>query len=197
MKIIAYPFLTFLLLMLLAGSCALPEKEVMTPTKMTNIILKSVFERDSSLFEQLLYTKEELIGTVNLAKIKDEVKKNEMKIINDKFHYIVYRDSCMAEFRELIRAFDSLGIKPFTMDTVDFNNYMDLARPYFRLEADSWIPAGQDTFVLKIKNAILLTDGWNLGSVKLLKASSDNPDFLRVKDRILAEEREKLKANQQ
>jgi len=178
-------------------SCSLPEKEVMTPTKMTNIILKAVFERDSSLFEQILYTKEELIGTVNLAKIKDEIKKNEMRIINDKYHYIVYRDSCMAEFRELIRAFDSLGIKPFTMDTVDFNNYMDLARPYFRLEADSWIPVGQDTFVLKIKNAILLTDGWNLGSVKLLKASSDNPDFLRVKDRILAEEREKLKANQQ
>lgn len=197
MKNIPNQLVVLLLMIVFMGSCSLPEKEVMTPTKLTNILLKAVFERDSSLFEERLYTKEELIGTINRAKIKDEVKKNEMKIINDKYHYIVYRDSCMAEFRALIKAFDSLGIKPFTMDTVDFNNYMDLARPYFRLEADSWIPVGADTFVLKIKNAILLTDGWNLGSVKLMKASSDNPDFLRVRERNLAEEREKLKANQQ
>lgn len=170
-----------ILLVVLLYSCK-EEKKVMTPTDFTNIILKSVFEKDSPAFKERLYHANELQDAINLAKLTPEVRKNEQKIINDKYHYIVYEDSCMLEYRSLIKQFDSLGITAFTMDTVDFNNYFEPKRPYIRLEADSWIYKGQDTFVLKIKDAVLLRDGWNLGSVKLMKGSMTDPKFLRVSD---------------
>ncbi|MBK6354185.1 MAG: hypothetical protein IPF46_12515 [Saprospiraceae bacterium] len=100
-----------------------------------------------------------------------------MELANDTNRYRIYHDSLMLQYRLLIHQFDSIGLKPFLMDTVDFENYFNAARPYYRLEADAWFNNGKDTFVLKIKDAILLVDGWNLGSVKLYKASED-PKFL-------------------
>jgi len=49
------------------------------------------------------------------------------------------------------------------------------------LAVDGWIYHGQDTFVLKIRDAILLVDGWNLGSVELVRPDN-SLKFIRNKD---------------
>ncbi|MBK8403316.1 MAG: hypothetical protein IPL25_04265 [Saprospiraceae bacterium] len=85
------------------------------------------------------------------------------------------------QYRELVRKFDSIGLKPFVFDTVDFNNYVNGKRPFYRLAVDGWIYHEQDTFVFKIRDAILLVDGWNLGTVELVRPDN-SLKFIRNKD---------------
>ena len=186
-------FLNFIIVVFFVGliqfGCQ-AKKDIMTPTKLINIVLKSVFTKDSSLFIDRFYNKDRIVKTLALATISDFAFNKEMELANDTNRYRIYHDSLMLQYRLLIHQFDSIGLKPFLMDTVDFENYFNAARPYFRLEADAWFNHGKDTFVLKIKDAILLVDGWNLGSVKLYKASED-PMFVRIKDKLIEEAKNK------
>jgi|JI10StandDraft_1071094.scaffolds.fasta_scaffold08035_2 hypothetical protein len=177
-------FLNFTIVVFIAGlahyGCQ-SKKEIMTPTNLANIILKSVFDKDSTLFLDRLFNKERSLQTLKLGQLSDYVIEQETALVNNESEMKIYRDSMSFQYRELVRKFDSIGLKPFVFDTVDFNNYFNGKRPFYRLAVDGWIYHGQDTFVLKIRDAILLVDGWNLGSVELVRPDN-SLKFIRNKD---------------
>ncbi|MBK8403315.1 MAG: hypothetical protein IPL25_04260 [Saprospiraceae bacterium] len=54
----------------------------MTPTDLANIILKSVFTKDSSLFFDRLFTKERSLQTLKIGQLEDYVIKQETELVN-------------------------------------------------------------------------------------------------------------------
>ena len=76
------------------------KKDIMTPTDLANIILKSVFTKDSSLFFDRLFTKERSLQTLKIGQLEDYVIKQETELVNSETEMKKYTDSMAIQYRE-------------------------------------------------------------------------------------------------
>ncbi|MFN8278902.1 MAG: hypothetical protein U0V49_01315 [Saprospiraceae bacterium] len=156
----------------------------MTPTIFCNGLIKAALDRDSSYFLERTETPAKLRQTLKLYKdLRQSMKDYEEILMSDNDHYNRMKDSVLMMYRGLVDSVQKFGLQNIRFDTVDFNNYVNNYRPYFKLDAEGFVFRGQDTFVLRVKEAILLSDGWNLGSVKLFRPGPDDL-LLRVADSL-------------
>lgn len=165
-------------------SCSTNEPVVMTPTMFCNGLIKAAFDRDSSYFLERIETPAKIRQAIVLYKeLRPAMREYENIVMSDNAQYNLMKDSVLMLYHALVDSIQKFGIQRMTFDTVDFNNYLNNYRPYYKLDADGYIYQNNDTFVLQVKEAMLLTDGWNLGSVKLFKPAPDEL-LLRVVDSL-------------
>ncbi|MEO6190355.1 MAG: hypothetical protein ABIO44_08295 [Saprospiraceae bacterium] len=172
------------LLVVITSSCNREGDKVMTPTVFSNGLLKAAFDRDSTYFIERIEDASKLRQTLKLYKnLRLGIQEYENLLMSDNSQHERMKDSALSMYHNLIDSIEKYKIVRMNFDTVDFNNYVNNYRPYYKLDADGYIYQNKDTFVLLIKDAILLTDGWNLGSVKLIRPKP-NELLLRVVDSL-------------
>ncbi|NOT37763.1 MAG: hypothetical protein HOP11_10340 [Saprospiraceae bacterium] len=156
----------------------------MTPTIFSNGLLKAGFDQDTSYFLDRIESPLKLKQTLKIYKdLRPSMQEYENILMSDNMQHDRMRDSAIQMYKGLIDSIAKFGIKKMVFDTVDFNNYVNNYRPYYKLDAEGYIYQNNETYVLQIKEAILLMDGWNLGSVRLFKPTKDEM-LLRVIDSL-------------
>lgn len=173
-----------ILLLVSIFSCKKEQQEIMTPTIFCNGLMKAAFDKDSSYFVDRIESPMKLRQTLKLYKdLRSSMQEYENILMSDNSQHERMKDSSLRMYRGLIDSIQKFGIQKITFDTVDFNNYVNNYRPYYKLDAEGFIYQNNQTYVLQVKEAILLTDGWNLGSVRLFKPDSSEM-LLRVVDSL-------------
>ncbi len=174
--------LSFLLFALYA--CNKRPERIMTPTIFSNGLIQAAFDRDSTFFLEQIETPTKIRQALKLYKdLRPAMKEYETIVMSDNSQYNRMKDSALIMYHGLVDSIQKFGLKKFSFDTVDFNNYVNNYRPYFKLDADGYIYQNNNTYVLKIREAMLLTDGWNLGSVVLFQPAPGEI-LLRVADSL-------------
>ncbi|MCC6815100.1 MAG: hypothetical protein IT267_01650 [Saprospiraceae bacterium] len=153
-------------------SCKYLKHEIMTPTIFANEILESAFKNDSLQFFDRVETASKIRQSL---KSYNDLRKNmidyENMILSDNSQFEKMKDSARIMFRKLRDSIEKFNLSFVQLDTVDFNNYVNNYRPYYKLDLEGYIHQNNEIFVLEVKEAILLSDGWNFGSVRLYKLS--------------------------
>ncbi len=165
-------------------SCKMTTPEIMTPTILCNGLIKAAFDKDSTYFLERIENPAKLRASLKFYKdLRESMREYEELVMADNSQHDRMKDSALIMYKNLIDSIQKFGIKRMVFDTVDFNNYVNNFRPYYKLDAEGFIFQNQDTFILQVKEAFLLSDGWNLGSVKLFKLRP-NEMLIRVIDSL-------------
>ncbi|MEP7196337.1 MAG: hypothetical protein ABI851_07430 [Saprospiraceae bacterium] len=175
-------YLFFILFVLFA--CNRQKDVIMTPTIFSNGLLKAAFDRDSSYFLERIENPTKLRQALHYYEgLREAMLDYENILMSDNAQHDRMKDSALSMYHGIIDTIEKYHIQRMVFDTVDFNNYVNNYRPYYKLDAEGYIYQNGDTMVLQVKSAILLTDGWNLGFVKLFKPNP-NELLLRVVDSL-------------
>ena len=79
---------------------------------------------------------------------------------------------------ETLRSIDCLS-QNVVIDSVEFRNFLDHKRPYYHLDVDGFFSCNDETWVIAIRDAVLLAEGWHLGGFKIVP-NDQKMDLLSV-----------------